>query len=264
MSQYVLMPKATYTIDDMLAEVRTRGMAKPNRFEVIITPPKCLLNFKTDDTFTNKSSQGQYKTQNTLGSRVPARLSVFCESASLPPTRINVSQQKIFGPPTFHPQNADYGGDNISLTFMLDKWYTVKEFFDVWVDSIVNRETGTVAYQDDYLCQGMSISQLDEEDRIHYTAMFEDIFPISIAPIQLDSHSSNQVTKMNVTFCYRRWRSQSMNLATNAMAAASNQTPPNKQVPRENPRRTPATSNPTNDSSIGNPMGDTSGYGGGW
>jgi hypothetical protein len=108
----------------------------------------------------------------------------------------------------------------------------------------------------------MTISQLDEEDRIHYTALFEDIFPISIAPIQLDSHSSNQVTKMNVTFCYRRWRSQSMTLASNVQSNEASV--PNKQVPRENPKRKPASNTESNDSSIGNPMGDGSGYGGGW
>jgi hypothetical protein len=262
MSDYVLMPKAKFTIEDMLSEVRTRGMAKPNRFEVIITPPKCLLNYKTDDTLAKNNTGGQYKTQSTLGARLPARLSVFCESATLPPTRINVSQQKLFGPPTFHPQNADYGGDNISLTFMLDKWYTVKEFFDVWVDSIVNRETGTVAYQDDYLCQGMTITQLDEDDRAHYTAIFEDIFPISIAPIQLDAHSVNQVTKMNVTFCYRRWRSLSMTVASNGDQGGNADPIPPKKTPRENPKAKPASR--SEDSSSGNPMGDMSGYGGGW
>lgn len=222
MADYQAMPKSLFNINDMLSEVRTRGMAKPNRFEVIITPPKCVLNIKTDQNLV--ATESGYQTQQSLGSRVPARVSVFCEAASLPPTRINTSQQRIFGPASYHPQSADYGGDNITLTFMLDKWYTVKEFFDVWVDGVVNRETGLVYYQDNYLSQGMTITQLDEEDNAHYTAVFEDVFPIAISPIQLDANSNNQVAKMSVTFCYRRWRSLSMTTSGNL--------PPPRETPR--------------------------------
>jgi hypothetical protein len=59
----------------------------------------------------------------------------------------------------------------------------------------------------------MTISQLDEADRRHYTAVFEDVFPTAINPIQLGYDMTNQVTKMSVTFCYRRWRSLTQTVA---------------------------------------------------
>ncbi len=208
---YVLMPKAKYKLDDILAEVGSRGMAKANRYEVFITAPPCLYTYTVTATASQRTTGGRYRTQNMINhDGVAKRISVFCESASLPPTRIITTRQQIFGPPSFHPIGADYGGDNLSLTFALDKWYTVKEFFDIWVDSIVGRDDGLVAYASEYLSQGMTISQLDEEDRTHYTAVFEDVFPIAVNPIQLDSGMSNTVSKMSVTFCYRRWRSISM------------------------------------------------------
>jgi len=208
---YVLMPKAKYKLDDILAEVGGRGMAKANRFEVFITAPPCLYDYTVNETISQQNTGGRYRTQNMINhDGVAKRLSVFCESASLPPTRIITTRQQIFGPPSFHPIGADYGGDNLSLTFALDKWYTMKEFFDIWVDSIVGRNNGLVSYSSDYLSQGMTISQLDEEDRTHYTAVFEDVFPIAVNPIQLDSSMSNTVSKMSVTFCYRRWRNISM------------------------------------------------------
>jgi len=208
---YVLMPKAKYKLDDILAEVGGRGMAKANRYEVFITAPPCLYTYTVTATASQRTTGGRYRTQNMINhDGVAKRISVFCESASLPPTRIITTRQQIFGPPSFHPIGADYGGDNLSLTFALDKWYTVKEFFDIWVDSIVGRDDGLVAYASEYLSQGMTISQLDEEDRSHYTAVFEDVFPIAVNPIQLDNGMSNTVSKMSVTFCYRRWRSISM------------------------------------------------------
>jgi hypothetical protein len=229
------MPKAKYKLDDILAEVGSRGMAKANRYEVFITAPQCLYNYTINETASRQATGGRYRTQNMINhDGVAKRLSVFCESASLPPTRIITTRQQIFGPPSFHPIGADYGGDNLSLTFALDKWYTVKEFFDIWVDSIVGRDDGLVAYASEYLSQGMTISQLDEEDRSHYTAVFEDVFPIAVNPIQLDSGMSNTVSKMSVTFCYRRWRSISMTTESKAP-------PPNSEQIRSLRGNTPAT-----------------------
>jgi hypothetical protein len=207
------MPLAKTGINDFLTQVRTRNMAKPARFEVVITPPPCVLNFKVNEAVSNQTTGGRYTTQRTLGAILPTRLSLFCEAASIPGTRIITSRQQIFGPPSYHPIAADYGGDSFSLTFMLDMWYTVREFFDVWTDGIVNRESGTVNYQDNYLCQGMTVTQLDEADRAHYTVKFEDVFPTSVNPIQLDYTMANQVAKMTVNFTYRRWRSISMTTA---------------------------------------------------
>lgn len=210
---YALMPSAEYGLNDILSEVATRGMAKPNRYEVLITTPPCVQNYSVNEAVSLQNTGGRYRTQNTISRRIGARLSVFCESAQLPPTRLITTRQQIFGPPSFHPIGADYGGDNLSLTFALDKWYTVKEFFDIWVDGIINRDSGTASYQADYLCQGLTISQLDEEDRMHYRVIFEDVFPIAVNPIQLGYDMTNQVTKMSVTFCYRRWRNISMTVA---------------------------------------------------
>lgn len=196
------LSKSEYGLQDILAEISTHGMAKANRYEVLITTPPSVLQYSSSKAQGNEAPGSP----SAISSRIGARLSVFCDSAQLPPTRILTSRQQIFGPPSFHPIGADYGGDNLSLTFALDRWYSVKEFFDVWVDSIVGRDTGTVSYQSEYLCQGLSISQLDEEDQVHYRAVFEDVFPIAVNPIQLGYDMNNQVSKMSVTFCYRRWR----------------------------------------------------------
>ena len=254
---YRLMPQSKFKLEDFVAEVATRGMAKPNRYEVIITPPPCVLNFNTTAELSERTSSGQYTTQKSLGPRVPARVSVFCEQAQLPPTRIITSQNRIFGPPSFHPQQADYGGDNFSLTFALDKWYTVKEFFDTWIDGVVSREGNTAYYQNNYMTT-MTVSQLDEEDRTHYTAAFEDVFPIAVNPVQLGADMSNQVSKLVVTFCYRRWRSISMTTTPEPPNTVSQSTPSQRNsVAASQPR----TGRPSFDWQTGaiNPTGNGSG-----
>lgn len=173
---------ANFSLENFRAEVLNRGLAKANRFEVVIVPPKCV---------------------RSLGDvRV---VSMMAENCSLPQTRIITSQQRIFGPPTQHPQSADYGGDNMSIQFYLDRNMTVKKFFDAWVDGTVDRTKNTVYYQDNYLSQNMTISQLDEEDRVTYQVKFLDLFPIAVNPVQLDHNQSNAISRLNVTFAYRRW-----------------------------------------------------------
>lgn len=210
---YRLMPKSKTGINDFLAEMNERNMAKPARFEVTITPPPCVLSYKVNEALSNRATGGRYTTQHSLGARLPTRISLFCKTASIPGSRLITSRQQIFGPPSYHPISADYGGDSFSLTFMLDMWYTVREFFDVWMDGIVDRESGCANYQDNYLCQGMTVTQLDESDRAHYTAKFEDVYPTAINPTQLDYGMVNQVSEMTVTFTYRRWRSLSQTTA---------------------------------------------------
>jgi hypothetical protein len=190
------MATSTFKIDEFRTQILTKGVMKPNRFEVIINPPSCVGGASLQTTNSGQNNAGN----PSLGRLV----SLMADAAQLPQTRINVSSQRIFGPPTFHAQNADYGGDNISLTFYVDRDMLVKRFFDTWVDGIVDRTKGTVSYLAEYATT-MSINQLDETDTITYTAKFEDLFPISVAPIQLDQNSMNQAGKLTVTFCYRRW-----------------------------------------------------------
>lgn len=190
------MATSTFKIDEFRTQVLTKGMMKPNRFEIILNPPSCVGGASLQTTNNGQANSGSMD----MGRLV----SLFADAAQLPQTRINVASQRLFGPPTFHAQNADYGGDNISLTFYVDRDMQVKRFFDTWVDGIVNRSTGTVSYLSDYATT-MTINQLDESDTITYTAKFEDLFPISVAPIQLDQNSMNQAGKLTVTFCYRRW-----------------------------------------------------------
>jgi hypothetical protein len=217
---------ANFSVANFLSEVNNRGLARSDRFEVILTAPPCV---KGDDRL----------------------VSLFCDQASLPQTRIRTSQQQIFGPPSFHPQGAEYGGDSFSLQFFLDANMSIKQFFDKWVDGIVNRSTGEVYFQDNYLCQGLTVTQLNQENKPMYRVKFEDLFPTAVNPVQLD-YGLASVNKLNVTFSYRRWYPVSVDPPVQAE--------PSKAAPQTSKKR----QNPAPDADLGNPMGDVSGYGGGW
>ena len=193
---------STFSLENFRAEVLNRGLAKANRFEVIIVQPKCV------------ASAGDIRI-----------VSMLAENCQLPTTRIITAQQRIFGPPTSHPQSAEYGGDNMSVQFYLDREMTVKRFFDVWIDGVVDRTKNTAYYQDNYLSQGMTISQLDEQDRVMYGVRFIDLFPIAVNPVQLDHNQANAVSRLNVTFAYRRWVDVTASVKQTVQAPRNEQTP---------------------------------------
>jgi hypothetical protein len=167
---------------NFVSEVLSRGIAKPNRYEVSIDTPVCISN-----------------------PNLTRLVNLFCDQALLPLTRVITSRQQIFGPPSYFPVGIDYGGDNLNLQFLVDRNMQVKQFFDSWVNGIINRDTYTANYRRNYATK-IRIDQLDESDKIMYRVELEDAYPVVISPLTLDSGLNNTVHKLSVTFTYRRWK----------------------------------------------------------
>jgi hypothetical protein len=195
------MAKSQWSVESFLAQVSNSGLAKPNRFEVSIAVPSSLSN----------ASLGQ-------------KVSMYCDQAVLPYTRILVSQQRIFGPPSFHPVGVEYNGEGISLQFYVDREMNVKRFFDRWADTIVDRTTHTTNYQQNYLTP-ITISQLDESDTIVYQVQLIDAFPVSIGALQLDHSGQNQVHRLNVNFNFRRWIEKAVDRSASGIIATKSAGP---------------------------------------
>ena len=85
---------------------------------------------------------------------------------------------------------------------------SIKRFFDDWMESIVIRDSFNVSYQREYVSQ-IKIAQLDEKNNENYSIYLEDAFPRAVNMLDLNMGSTNQVHKLNVTFAYRRWFSES-------------------------------------------------------
>jgi hypothetical protein len=164
---------STFKLDNFRAEVLKNGLAKSHRFEVVIAKAGGNLS------------------------------SMFAEGTQLPQTRINTSQMRMWGSPRLMPQWAEYGGDNLSINFYLDREMTIKRFFDAWIDSVVNRQTSTVGYYNTYITD-IQIHQLDEQDVSNYGVILKEAYPIAVNPVQLDMGNVN-VSRLSVTFAYKKW-----------------------------------------------------------
>jgi len=186
------MAKATFNLQQFKSEVLSKGVARTNRFEVFIPLPNCL-----------RQNLGDVSVESTR------LVNLFCENAIIPQLNIGIVPQRIYGPNYQNPVSVDYGGESITLSFLVDRSMRVKNFFDKWMRGIVDPNTYNLTYQKDtskgYTVE-MMINQLDEQDNITYSIKLEDAFPRNIGLMDLNMASQNTPHKLNVTFAYRRWK----------------------------------------------------------
>lgn len=171
---------ATFTLENFKSTVLRGGLARTNRFEVIITPPP---NFP---------------------SNFASKVSLFCEQASLPMLNISTKPHRIYGPNYQRPVTSEYGGEGIPLTFHVDRQMTIKTFFDDWMQRIVDRTNFNVAYQNTYVTE-VEIRQLDERENVTYSVKLLEAFPRSMNLMDLNHSSTSQTHRLTVLFAYRRW-----------------------------------------------------------
>ena len=176
------MTKAHFSLENFKAEVLGTGLARTNRFEVIIIAPPGF-----DETGSTAS-----------------RVSLLCEAASFPLLNVTTKPHRIYGPAYQRPVTSEYGGEGIPFTFHVDRNLDIKVFFDNWIQNIVNRDTYNVAYQSTYTSE-VEIYQLDDLENYTYGIRLVDAFPRSINVMELNNSAQNQTHRLTVLFAYRKW-----------------------------------------------------------
>ena len=204
------MSKSHFSLSNFQSLVGTSVLARTNRFEVIITPPR--INQKKD---------------------ISELSSLFCEVSNLPPLNINVKPFKIYGPNHQRPVGSDYGGDGLSMTFHLDSKMSIKRYFDDWMEGIVTRDTYNVNYQTNYVTSillrqlrpsegldsidgsnlnqngqtfPLKINPFEDKDDIMYEIELLEAFPRSMNIVEFNNSAQNQTQRLTVVFAYRYWR----------------------------------------------------------
>lgn len=162
---------------DFIAEIKTRGIARTNRFTVDFTPPKAMPEFTK-------------------------RMLLFCEKASLPGINFASTANRSYGETREVIYDRMY--DPITLTFHVDRGMTVKAIFDQWSQYIVNPQDRTVGWYSNYVTP-MTIRVQDLEDRVTYLVQLFEAYPKSIGVVSLDSQNNNDTMRLDVTFQYKYW-----------------------------------------------------------
>ena len=197
------------------------GLAKPNRFQVILPIPRYINEFigqsvleqivnlpntivsDITNIFNRDNTDEQSKTTNSSISRY---LALQCESTELPGKSILTQDAKVYGPTYKIPYQTQFA--DISLTFLCTNDFYERKLFDRWIEAIMPNDTHNLRFPNDdatrYLTN-LKIIQYDDFIKQIYAVEMIDAFPISIAsqPLNWGEDSFHRLT---VQFSYRKYK----------------------------------------------------------
>ena len=182
------------------------GMARPNRFYVIINPPQKLVT-----TPGGPPSQLSKNTNNDLSSAaMRENMQMMCNKITMPSRDINTAPHKTYGPKREMPYAYSYSGE-IELTFYGDKFLRQRMFWENWQKTIFDGETHDMRYYDDYVGSidifqlGQFDAKADDDARVTYAVRLFEVYPQIISPIEYTYGNNNAIVEVPVTLNFRNW-----------------------------------------------------------
>ena len=174
------MAKSMFNLSDFKATIKSNGVAKDTRFEVVMYPPTYLqLNAK--------------------------ELSLRCHTASMPAFNVKTRDYIIGqGQTRKMPVNFDNGG-TIELSFYNNYKGTVYSDLVEWTKLVspnISENDHTINFVSGIYGK-IVIHQLDERDNVRQGWELRDAFPISVDAVPLDSGHLDRVQIVKVHISYR-------------------------------------------------------------
>ena len=145
-------------------------------------------------------------------------LTMRCDNVVLP--SVNLLQEQNIRRYGFGPvENVAYGvnvGD-FTLQFIVDKEALIVEYFEEWLNLIVNRDSFgganmnnntngrkpyEIAYKDTYSCPNVNVFVYDRSQNQVMTYNIYDVFPTGIQSMNMSWSEENTLMKLNITFSF--------------------------------------------------------------
>jgi hypothetical protein len=169
------------SLNNFITAIKTGGLAKPSRYEVVIGKPAVVeaLKYKEDTNWR--------------------KMLLFCEQATLPGVNYTTTQSRTFG--EFREMPYERIFDPLQLSFYCDSEMWIKGFFDEWMANIQNSKTREFSYYDKYTVP-ITITTVNNEGRNTYGIKLFECYPKTITAVQLD-YGSKDVMKLSVSMQYR-------------------------------------------------------------
>jgi hypothetical protein len=155
-------------------------------------------------TTTNQLDTGTLDTQ---------KIGLLCENAEIPGLIYGTTPFKIYGPTFERPTMVSYGGENMTMMFLVDQNFSVRKYFESWLRLVVNPASYQFNYPESYLSSGIVVTQLKHRsaelqdstrDVGVYSVRLLDAFPKAVIPMQVDG-GNRDMHRLAVTFSYRQW-----------------------------------------------------------
>ena len=138
------------------------------------------------------------------------------ESVSLPGRQLQVDQYSTYGPLQQFPYNIDHDGGQLTTVFRCDSNFIDRALIEVWQDFVYagsgeddiqgNSALPQFNYYNEYVGQ-MEIFQLRRDDSSALKYDIYEVYPVSYAPIEMNSTSVDQLLTFSVTWAFRTYAS---------------------------------------------------------
>ena len=187
------------------------GMARPNRFYVIINPPQKLTLEPGGPPMQRERLEHRNSNANELtGSTMRENIQMMCNKVTMPSRDVNTQSVRHYGPKREMPYAYSYSGE-LEMTFFGDKFLRQRMFWENWQKQIFSTETHDMRYYDDYV-GSIDIFQLgqfdakgDDDARVTYAVRLFEVYPQTISPTDYAYGSNNTVVEVPVTLNFRTW-----------------------------------------------------------
>jgi hypothetical protein len=174
-----------FNVNEFRSKMRTDG-ARPNLFEVYLNIPNRQPN--------------QYRAQAQSQIRFKAK------AAQLPGSTVGIVPVYYFGREMKFAGNRTFTDWTIQI--INDEDFTIRDSLETWMNSINqhagNKRDSASIKPEDYTAEALVVqygkagNKLKEYD-------FVGLFPVDIAPIDLDWGSNDSIEEFSVTFAYQYW-----------------------------------------------------------
>lgn len=210
------------TIEDLKSVATAKlGFARPNQF-LVEMPPIGSNAFGGVGGFLANLLPSIPNIPNVLETGTPSsrEMNILCSSATLPGKQVLTSDRRIGM--EFQKVAYGYAVDDVSLTFYLMNDYGVKTYFDAWIASTINEETGGVAYKSEY-AKSIKIHQLRRAIKgksidigplsanvgigggTVYAVELINAFPTTLQAVEL-TNELDGLLQLTVQISYTRWK----------------------------------------------------------
>jgi hypothetical protein len=178
------------SIESFLSVVRSKGLARTEKFSVNIYPPESVP--LPDDR---------------------QLITLFCEEASFPGKTIITRPARIHNLNIQRPSSVDFFGESANFTFFIDSEWRVKEFFDTWMNNIIGTTREISPYKSiigtievNAIHEGpLDENPLEEyKETTRYKVKLHDAFPKTMNLMQT-SYSNVGIHRVNIGFAYKYW-----------------------------------------------------------
>jgi len=211
----------------MISKINRYGYVCANNYRVVFSGIAGIGDQVIGSPAGSSISDGTDKKKGLFDTR----LSLSCESVTLPGRSLATNEFKTIGIGIEVPYERLFGGD-IEMTFIFGKDMQERKIFESWMNTIISNTNNRFGYYDNYVAQA-DIILFDETDNPVYKSKIEEIYPKEIGAISLSNESSD-LARQSITFSYKKYTPIDISLSNPSMSDTTPISRTNEEVIHRN------------------------------